>query len=261
MKIYIFDIDGTLTSTDTNLIAQSGYPTHAFWDLLTYPFVPSPSELEEEIHAWRETVMQLDEADFITSSTEMLQKSIKYLPRELSEQEIIDRAKQITQDFIRHDVVVKSAIAFLNSKAEEGNICILSTGSYQSGAKGFLAALCDEGLICQAALENIIVSGAVVDWEKKQVEHANVHNNKIKGLNALLSEKYDITLKAFTGYDPANENEVYVYADDPSGNDFGILSLAKPERRYVIPNDKNHEDTPKLEYTVKTWDEIVDEEN
>ena len=147
-------------------------------------------------------------------------------------------------------MVIKEAIAFLNSRAEEGHLCILSTGSYQSGAIGFLNALSEAGLISSTALDHIIVSGAIVDWEHKQLIHANVHNNKVKGLNDLLQVRFGFSLEQNSTNTP---HEVFVYADDPDGNDFGILNLTAADRRYVIAHDKNHLSNTDFLYHYVAW--------
>ena len=48
MKIYIFDIDGTLTKTDPELVKIAGYSTHAYWDLLTFQFIENKQALKNE---------------------------------------------------------------------------------------------------------------------------------------------------------------------------------------------------------------------
>lgn len=252
MKLYIFDIDGTLTRTDPELVRASGYTTHAYWDLLTFQFVENKEALKREIDEWRPQVANLGDEAFITSSADMMQRALLQTVSHLSEQDIVNHAKKITHDFITAEVVIKDAIAFLNSKAEEGHLCILSTGSYQSGAVGFLNALSEAELISSTALNHIMVSGAIVDWERKQLIHANIHNNKVTGLNDLLQEKYGFTL------DPTNiEHEVYVYADDPYAIDFGILSLTNPEKRYVIAHHKNIMTCNRMEYIRIAWEQLI----
>lgn len=256
MGIYIFDIDGTLTSTNPGQIDAAGYSTHAFWDLLTFHFVENKQALKNEIEEWRPHVAGLTHEAFIASSAGMMQRALLQTIHDLSERDVVDYARKITHDFITADVVIADAITFLNQKAEEGHICILSTGSYQSGAAGFLKALSEAGLISPAALDHIMISGAIVDWERKQLIHANIHNNKIKGINDLLDAKFGFRLEPFS---EPNSNEIYVYADDPDGNDFGILSLAAPENRFVIAHEKNRDASDRLEYFRGTWDEVIKE--
>lgn len=261
--MYIFDIDGTLTSTDSRLFQQAGYSTYAYWDLLTFSFITEPEALQNEIKSWKSVVSSLEGESFIASSAEMLQRSLAYLPSAVSEQDIINKAQEITDKFIEHGVVVRDAISVLNDRAEEGHICALSTGSYQSGAQGFLNSLVANGLVSVAALKNIHVSGAIVDWDNKRVVHANVHDNKIKGLNRLLADRFDLNLSAQTFRGEKCEIDITVYADDPKGNDAGILALTSPEKRFVIPH---HEDSSarvvddELGYVAKTWREIVAED-
>lgn len=255
MKIYIFDIDGTLTNTDPTLISAAGYSTHAYWDLLTFHFVKNKEALQQDIDAWRPQVKLLSEKelkdDFIASSADMMQRALHQMTDNLTEQDIVNYANKITHDFIDADIVVRKAIDFLNEKATTGNVCILSTGSYQSGAIGFLNALSEKNMISYEALDHIMISGAIVDWLQKKLTHANIHNNKIKGLNDLLQARYGFALDSTSRH---TEHEVYVYADDPEGNDFGILSLAIPENRIVIAHAKNKDST---EYARTTWDEMV----
>lgn len=254
MQIHIFDIDGTLTSIDPDLIAATGYATHAYWDLLTFQFIENKQALKDEISAWRLNVAGLSNEAFITSSAEMMQLALLQTTQHISEYDIVQHAQKITQDFIKNNIVIHEAIAFLNKKAEEGHLCILSTGSYQSGAIGFLNALHEAGLISSIALDHIMVSGAIVNWEHKQLIHANVHNNKIKGLNDLLQTRFGFSLSTTP---LENSHEIHVYADDPEGNDFGILSLTTPENRIVIAHEKNHNAHDRLEYSRMTWDEIT----
>jgi len=251
MKIYIFDIDGTLTNTDSALIKAAGHSTHAYWDLLTFQFIENKQALKNEIDEWRHRVTGLSNEDFITSSANMMQRALLQTVNHLTEQDIVQHAKKITQDFINTGVVIHEAIAFLNRHAEEGHLCILSTGSYQSGAVGFLQALTEAELLSPAALDHIIVSGAIVDWKHKQLIHANVHNNKIKGLNDLLQTRYGFTISADTPH------EVYVFADDPDGNDFGILSLAIAENRVVIAHEKNSPAQKSFKYHYMAWKDLV----
>jgi hypothetical protein len=261
MKMYIFDIDGTLTSTDPRLFQQAGYSTYAYWDLLTFSFVTEPEALQNEIKSWKREVSQLEGQSFISSSADMLQRSLAYLPSTVSEQDIIDKAQEITDNFIEHGVVVRDAISILNDRAEEGHVCVLSTGSYQSGAEGFLNALVSKGLISTSALRNIYVSGAVVDWDNKIVVHANVHNNKIIGLNKLLADKLGLDLPAKKLQGESRKVDITVYADDPKGNDAGILALTSPEKRFVIPHEGSaRRDDDEHGYVTKTWQDIVAEE-
>lgn len=99
---------------------------------------------------------------------------------------------------------------------EQGNLCILSTGSYYDGAVGFVDALIEEGLLPGDALEKLVISGALVDWRNRTVIHANIADNKIKGLEGACLAK---------GCTFVKENVVGIYVDDPEGNDSGICSL------------------------------------
>lgn len=257
MKIFIFDIDGTLTKTDQELLHSSGYFTHDFWHLLTNHFAENKKLVEKEITAWKKSVSHLKNQDFIHSSFEMLQKSIDHMPSSVSGIDITKKCKEITLDFIKHNIVIPKAIQFINQQANNGHLCILSTASYQDGANGFVEALYQAQLISQLARNNIIISGTTIDWNKRAVSHANIHNNKVADLNRRVLEKHGINIIESLATPEGTALDIEVYADDPLGNDFGILSLASPERRFVIPTHKNHQYCNELEYVYKDWDKIT----
>ena len=88
MRIDIFDIDGTLTNIDPELVKKAGYTTHAYSNLLTFHFVENKNVLEDEITEWQLHEKNLKN-DFIDSSADMMQRALRHTAKDLTEKNII----------------------------------------------------------------------------------------------------------------------------------------------------------------------------
>jgi hypothetical protein len=113
----------------------------------------------------------------------MLQRGLEYFGPEITGAHLREYAKDATCQFIDGDIVRLEGIAHLNASLAAGDVCILSTGSYQDGAVGFVAALMERDLLSSDALDKLVISGAVINWNTRRVVHANIAENKIKGLD------------------------------------------------------------------------------
>ena len=107
------------------------------------------------------------------------------------------------------------------------------------------------GIITQEIANQILISGAKVDWESKTLLHANVRERKIIGLEQAL-EKPTLEIRNCIKA---------VFADDPLVNDRDILNLAPQNKAFVIATGKNSTQTIPDRYIRTTWDEIMKIDN
>lgn len=187
------------------------------------------------------------EKDPTGSSHRMLQRGIDMLCKNITQEHIYCFAKETTLKFITHGVIRKDAVAFLEERVRQGILCVLSTGSYQDGAIGFVDALTESGLISSTTRDSLLISGAVIDWEQKVVVHANVRDRKLIGLEKVTGHK----INALKPHIEA------VYADDPWINDRDILGIVSKERAYVITTVKNAGKNLPEGYSHTTWPSII----
>jgi hypothetical protein len=244
--IEIYDIDGTLTYGFGDIPNLTQFATYAFWPLLTEKFTKDVDGFRKRVREWEESMVT--ESDPALSSHTMMQEGINTFQENVTHQEIRAFAKEVTLQFIHYGVIREEAIAYLSKKVNLGIVCILSTGSYQDGALGFVDALVETGLITQEAGGALRVSGAIVDWKKRELLHANVRERKIKGIEMLLGDKIE----------NIRPNIAAVYADDPWINDHGILEIAPPEKAFVIQTEKNKNQILPGHYVFSTWRSIID---
>ncbi len=148
--------------------------------------------------------------------------------------------------FIDQEIIRLDSIKHLKVALESDDLCILSTGSYTDGAIGFVEALIERNLLPKNTLEKLIISGATIDWKTRKVTHANIADNKIKGLYKSCQLKNH-------AFNP--EHIIGIYVDDPIGNDSGLCAL-KPECVHLIRTVKNKD---KLFGTLRhqDWAEIL----
>ncbi len=245
MKIKIYDIDGTLTKVKGDKATSDIFETYAFWPLLSYHFAEDSARLKAEAEAWDRSDKGEGQA-FIQSSHDMLQRSIKQFKAGVTGINLQIHAKKITAQFIQEDILRFPGIEHLKRSLEADELCILSTGSYTEGAIGFAEACVERGLIPPDALDKLIISGAVIDWDTRTVQHANIANNKIIGLQERCRQKdYPFSSEAIVG----------IYVDDPLGNDSGLCSL-KPEAVCLISTVKN-QDKASGEFKPENWEDIM----
>lgn len=245
MKIDIFDIDGTLTYVFGDIDNKTEYNTYAFWPLISNNFTKDVNALTKMIEQWEQSMQ--NEPDPTGSSHQMMQKSIETFREGITANDIKDFAKKITLHFIRHGVIRKEAIAYLEARVKQDILCILSTGSYQDGAYGFVEALAETKLISADTAKALHVSGAIVDWENKKLLHANVRERKIIGIEKLMKQDIDTLRPCIQA----------VYADDPWINDKGIMEIAPRGGAHVISTVKNHRKKLNDGYRFTTWSALI----
>jgi hypothetical protein len=249
MGIVIYDIDGTLTYLYGDIPDATGYDTYAFWPLISYNFASDATALRKDVANWDESMKT--ESDPTGSSHKMMQASINTFIFTACADAIRKYAKAITLEFVKCGVLRVEAIQHLERNLEEGNTCVLSTGSYQDGAYGFVDGLIESRLLSPAAGQKILISGAIVDWGSKTLIHANVRERKIAGLENVFKKK----IGDF-------KNEILaVFADDPWINDRDILALAPFNSAYVIETKKNSQKPIPDFCRFTTWAEIVNRWN
>src|SRR3989338_1270355 len=247
MRVEIFDIDGTLTYVHGDIEDKTNFSTYAYWPLITNKFAKDKNALKKMIAVWEESMKT--EQDQTGSSRRMMQAGIDTFPEDVIGEMIRQCAKEITLQFIEHDIIRKEAIAYLLSKTQQGIVCILSTGSYQDGAIGFVDALIEKGLLTEQSRDLLFVTGAMVDWDKKKLTHVNVRERKLVGIEMVMQKRM-VDLMPFVKA---------VYADDPWINDRDILAIAPREKSYVIQTAKNKNKLLPNGYTLITWKEIIEQ--
>lgn len=230
--IEIFDLDGTLTEEYSHEIGdktKSGLTTYSFWNLITRNLVANKNEFDEEAAAWKRMVTTTDGIDKVQSSKEMTEVGIKFFQDKYKNADAIrNQAAEVTKLFFHGGIIAFDAIKYLNYRLKQGVVCIISTASYEDGARGFVDGLVDCDLLPQELAEKIVFSGTRIDWDKMQVSHMNVDNNKLLGLT--LTTGYAIkTIKP---------QIKAVFGDDPKINDRALLDgLCK--HSFVIKTAKN----------------------
>lgn len=249
MPLIIYDIDGTLTRSYGDIQDTSGCETYAFWPLISYHFSENEIELRKMVADWEKSMA--NESDPVGSSYKIMQAGIKTFRQDATSTSIREYAKQITELFVRHKIIHQKAISHLENSVRNGNVCVFSTGSYQDGAYGFRDGLVASGIITQEIANQILISGAKVDWINKTLLHANVRERKIIGLEQTL-KKTTLEIRNCISA---------VFADDPLVNDRDILDLAPPNKAFVIATRKNSIQTIPDRYIRTTWDEILTKEN
>jgi hypothetical protein len=142
--------------------------------------------------------------------------------------EVRKRAAAITKLFSQSGIIIFDAIKYLNYRLNQGITCIISTASYEDGARGFVDGLVDSDLLLQKLAEKIVFSGTRIDWDKLQVTHMNVDNNKLLGL----------TLATGCAIGKIKPQIKAVFGDDPKINDRALLD-GLCEHAFVIKNAKN----------------------
>ncbi len=134
------------------------------------------------------------------------------------------------------------SMVHLKSGLESAELCIFSTGSYTEGEAGFVEALVEQKLLPENALEKLPISGAIIDWNTRTVTHANIADNKIKGLLDLCKQH---------GHEFVKDKITGIYINDPWGNDSGLWAL-KPQCTHLIRTIKN-KDKHFAELTHEDW--------
>lgn len=241
-NIQIFDVDGTLTHHEKDFMVKQkvNFDTFAFWPLISSHFCKDQKRLKIAIEEWEKKLAGEQDPD--KSSWQFLSLVIKkHLNNNISSEQIINYAESITNTFIEQEIIHLEAIKYLNTCLESGTICVLTTGSYLDGLKGFILSLLQHKLIVSS--ENLVLHGAEVNWREKIVTHANVGQykvNKLKHFLTSINTPYKIRA---------------VFGDDPIVNDKQLFNLVPNNNAFVIKCHKNSQLT--LPYIHCLWYEYL----
>jgi len=248
-RIQLFDVDGTLTSSEkdepfasSNLLA---YKTFAFWPLLSSLLAKKPCFFESEAAQWNKLMETTPETQKDRSSFDMMERTVReFLYHYVNAEYMSKKAEEITNNFLIHNVIQLNAIQYINECLDNGIICILTTGSYLDGLKGFVNALIKKNILRNS--KNLLLNGAEVNWANKTLIRANVGKYKTENLFNTLKE---------------NNIEEYAvqaaFGDDPYINDKAILELALPNGGFVIKCKKNVLGGFNPQFKHCTWQEFI----
>jgi phosphoserine phosphatase len=240
-NVQLFDVDGTLTRSEKDLPATiSIYQTFAFWPLLSYRLSKLPVHLRTEIELWENTMK--GEPDPDGSSFRMMARTVsEFLRFPLQQSEMIACAREITQNFLLCNIVRLEAIKYICECLEKGIICILTTGSYLDGLRGFVEVLQNKHLLPRSP--NLILNGAEIDWSNQTLLWANTGAYKTTKVRQTLKD-LGITDYRITA----------AFGDDPYINDKGILEMA--ECSFVIKCKKNEVAPFNQRFKHCSWEEF-----
>jgi hypothetical protein len=240
-NVQLFDVDGTLTKSEKDTPpGASVYQTFAFWPLISYQLAKSPAELRMAIEDWERSM--LAELDPDESSRKMMERVVKnFLRSHLAQQNMVDCAKEITRNFLLYDIVHLDAIEYIRECLAKNIICILTTGSYLDGLRGFVEVLQERKLLPKSPY--LLLNGAEIDWSKPALTWANIGKYK--------TEKVYETLELLS---IKNHKIQAAFGDDPYVNDKGILEMA--DASFVIKCKKNAEKPFSLNFEHCTWQEF-----
>ena len=244
--LLIFDIDGTLTRVFNKNTDKSGLPTYAFWDLITERCVSRENQkaLAQLCQEWSALTDKGTGAEFIKNSIDMLQASIDLFASDIQGKTLREHGKAITHLMIKQGIIRPGALEMFVASLDQGFVCVLSTGSYEDGALGFLDALIAARKLSPAQANQVLVSGATIDWQTRKVLHHNVGDNKIAGLVQTLKENPG-------DFQPRVQG---VFVDDPLGNDSGLCQLLKdrPHLVTVVMHENNQQNREEFKHKYYT---------
>jgi len=231
-KVRIYDIDGTITK-----------PGNDLWYLFTRTAVQDVAAFDGEICKWKQSLAS-GKCPFL-SSLAMMKVGIGLLPREVSDFSVRTATKSIVCDLISDAVVFRGAVQHIRSSVASGYTVVLATTNYESGGQGFLDALLATGLIDEREHGRIYVSGTIINWTTREIQHFNLQDGKLDGVARVLGMAAPELSQSLDSS----------YGDDPYGNDSAILASAP--KAYVIRNDKNENLLVPKNMSMVTWDDII----
>lgn len=249
-SIIIFDLDGTLTDQYSTLVGdktKTNAETYSFWRWITGRLVQDKILFDQAATAWKKTITKDPLIDKIQSSKEMMELGLRMMRSECCNAMVIfESAVAITQEFLKCGVVRKDAIEYLKNCLELNITCVISTASYEEGARGFVQGLVGTGLLRADLAAKILVSGTNINWDKLEVIHMNVDTNKLHGLETAL----DLSLAEIKPKIKA------IFADDPLINDRALLN-GLCTNSFVIRTEKNNHLTLPPGCVFITWQEVL----
>jgi phosphoserine phosphatase len=243
-NIQLFDVDGTLTYHAVDYpAAQTIYPTYGYWSLLSTQLCQNKKTFRKAVTSWEKSMLTATDPEI--SSFNMMALTVReHLKPEVNALVLHAYARQITANFIKHGVLQDGALEYLNRCLNKNIYCVLTTGSYLDGLTGMVAELQAQKLLVRS--DYLLLNGAEIDWNTRQLLHANIGQHKVKKLWQTLQEK-NLTAYTITA----------AFGDDPYVNDKAILELAPPGKAYVIKSQKNAHGGFAEKFVACSWADIL----
>ena len=243
-QIQLFDVDGTLTYNAVDKPqAQTIYPTYGYWPLLSSQLCKNKNRFRKAVLRWEKTMRS--ETDPDASSFKMMALAVReHLRDEVDAETLRQTAREITQNFIKYDVMQLPALEYINRCLEKNIYCVLTTGSYLDGLRGMVDILQEQHLLLKS--DYLFLNGAEIDWTTRELLHANIGQYKV---NKLLQTLQD---KKITPYTIAA-----AFGDDPYVNDKAILEQAPAGCAFVIKSKKNMRGGFSENFVATTWLDIL----
>jgi hypothetical protein len=243
--IQLFDVDGTLTYNAVDMpSAQTIYPTYGYWPLLSSQLCKNKNHFRKAVKRWEKTMRT--ETDPDASSFKMMALAVReHLRDDVDAEKLRQTARDITQNFIKYDILQLPALKYINRCLEKNIYCVLTTGSYLDGLRGMVDVLQDKNLLLKS--DYLLLNGAEIDWSTRELTHANVGQQKVNKLFETLQDK-KITPYFITA----------AFGDDPYVNDKAILEQAPQGAAFVIKSKKNLHGAFSVDFVSTTWQKIFD---
>lgn len=250
MSIEIFDLDGTLTEEFSSIVGdktKTGIETYSYWNLITRELVADKNEFDAKASAWKKMVTTTNGIDKIESSKDMTEIGLQLFRQENRSADVMQKiAFEITKLFFKSGIIVIEAVEYLTYRLKQNVTCVISTASYEDGAKGFVNGLVACGLIAPELAAKIVISGTKIDWQQLKITHMNVDNNKILGLEKTLGQPIEKLKPKICA----------IFGDDPEINDKALLG-GLCDHSFVIKTIKNAHMTLPSCCVFSSWREII----
>jgi hypothetical protein len=227
-RLIITDIDQTIT-----------VPGIDIWEHITTSLVHGDkiNEYKNEFAEYKKT----SSADPVGASKKMMENAVNMFGGCVDSDVIYQAAAVKINSLIRDRGIRDSSVELLIRFIAGGGKVILSTANYQEAA----CAIRDNLFQDEEIKKHVLVSGSVVDWEAKVVEHINVAENKVTGI----MNELKIT------EDELKKRTHLVFGDDPVVNDIALFRLKK-DSCYLIETPKNRHIEIPAYLKRSSWTEV-----
>lgn len=218
MVVDLFDIDGTLT-----------IPGNDLWLLVTRALASDTVAFDAVVSEWEVDMSSGAEAQDRTR--QMLRTGVALLANGVDGDAIRRTTREIVATLIERGCVHLDAMDFLAARVSQGVTPVLVTANYVEGGQGFVESLRTAGLIDANVARVCRVTGSVIDWQCRTIQHFNFGQGKVIGAATAL------------GIDPTtlSKRVHFAFGDDPDTNDSAMLSLA--QQPLVVSGERNREST------------------
>jgi hypothetical protein len=242
--IQLFDVDGTLTYNAVDKpSAQTIYPTYGYWSLLSSQLCKNKNRFRKAVVRWEKTMRTETHPD--VASFKMMALTVQeHLRDDVGVEQLRQTARDITHNFIKYDILQLAALEYINRCLAKNIYCVLTTGSYLDGLRSMVDVLQEHNLLLRS--DYLLLSGAEIDWNKRELLHANVGQYKVDKLLEMIKSKrltpYTVTA---------------AFGDDPYVNDKAILEQAPQGSAFVIKSKKNSQGGFREDFVIITWEEFL----